>query len=227
MNKLQPIIIKYAGALLLASLLFAACKKDDHFIGGTPTDPYAKSNLTTYDYLKQNKLFDTLVLMIDRAGMKDEINGNVTFFASTNYSIKTLIDVRTKLIQLKYNNENIKYTLDSFPVMELRDSIRAYMYKGNVERRNLSLERQVFKNMVGEDFIIRLVETTDYSGIFSKPVQYLELTKIIDGQDPDPLPENYPDARKDIADIIQTSGILTKTGVLHVLRNSHKFYWIR
>ncbi len=29
---------------------------------------------TTYDYLKTNPLFDTLVLLIDKTGLKEEIN---------------------------------------------------------------------------------------------------------------------------------------------------------
>ncbi|CAL1519597.1 hypothetical protein MMC2321_03347 [Chitinophaga sp. MM2321] len=223
MNKLKIYIVKCGGILLLATLLITACKKDDHFLGGSPTNP--QSDLSTYDYLKQNNLFDTLVLLIDRAGMKNEINGDVTFFAPTDYSIKALLDIRTSLLRVASNDENVRYTLDSFPVNELRDSISAYLYKGKIVRDDLSLEKQVYKNMVGEDFIIRLKETTDYSGIFSKPVKYMYLTKIINGIDPDPLPEAFPQENTDKEELLQTSGILTKTGVLHVINNNHYFYW--
>lgn len=223
MNRLKILIPRYGIILLVMTMMAIACKKDDHFIGGSATNP--QSDLTTYDYLRQNPLFDTLVLLIDRAGMKADINGNVTFFAPTDYSIKSLLEIRTAILQAAMNDENIKYTLDSFPVNELRDSIKAYMYKGRVERKDLSLENQEYDNLVGEKFIIKMKETTDYSGIFAKPVQYMYLTKIINGIDPDPLPEQFPDEDKDNEQLLQTTGILTKTGVLHALNNNHIFYW--
>ncbi|PSL46461.1 hypothetical protein CLV51_103440 [Chitinophaga niastensis] len=223
MNKLKLYTTRCGWVLLFATIMVTACKKDDHFIGGSATSP--KTDLTTYDYLKQNKLFDTLIMLIDKAGMKDEINGDVTFFASTNYSIKLLLDARSSQLQLAHNNENLTYTIDSFPPAELRDSIRAYMFKGKIVREDLSLDPTFYKNLDGQDFVVRLRETTDYGGIFDKPVRYMSLTKIINGKDPEPLPPGFPKADIDKEDICRTTGILTKTGVLHVLNNNHFFYW--
>ena len=60
--------------LVAAGLFFSACKKDDYFVGGTLHN--AKVNMTTYDFLKSNNrgLFDTLLLLVDKAGIKDKIN---------------------------------------------------------------------------------------------------------------------------------------------------------
>ncbi|ETZ23333.1 hypothetical protein [Pedobacter sp. V48] len=58
----------------------------------------------------------------------------------------------------------------------------------------------------------------------TKP-QYLFLTKIRNGLDPNPIPDDYLDEDRDIIELVQTSGILTTNGVLHVLNNTHKFYW--
>lgn len=214
--------IRLLGMIAAAAVLMVACRKEDYKTGGSPTNP--RSELSTYDYLKQNKLFDTLVMLIDKAGMKEEINSNVTFFAVTNYSVYTLLAKRTGEIQKKYNNENIKYTLDSFPIAELKDSLRAYVFKSRITREELSLDNQFYKNAVGEDFVVKLRVSDDY-GELNNPPKYMYLRKVINGLDPDPIPNKYPDADKDIEEIIQTSGILTKTGVLHVINNNHTFYW--
>ncbi|MEC5143326.1 hypothetical protein [Chitinophaga sp. 212800010-3] len=221
MNKFSIFIARAAAGLILASLLFSACRKDDHFMGGSPTK--AQSDLTTYDYLKANPLFDTLVQLIDKAGLKETVNSNITFIAVTNYSVKSFLDVRTRQLQKATNNENVKYTLDSIKAPELRDSLLAYCFKGSIVRSDLSMESQVYKNMVGEDFAFKL--TLLNSDILSAGVKYITLAKVINGLDPDPLPDNFPPGDRDKVFTLQTTGILTKTGVLHVLQNNHVFYW--
>jgi hypothetical protein len=181
--------------------------------------------MTTYDFLKTKPLFDTLVVLIDKAGLKDEINGNYTFFAPTDYSIKALLARRTLIIQQKYQDENIKYTLDSLPVPELRDSLRSHLFTGKINREQLSLENKVFKSLSGEDFSILLKQVDSYTGLVTTRPQYLYLTKIRNGLDPNPIPDDYLDEDRDIIELVQTSGILTTNGVLHVLNNTHKFYW--
>ncbi|MCW3464058.1 fasciclin domain-containing protein [Chitinophaga nivalis] len=223
MNKLTISILKYGWAALLLAILATACKKDDHFMGGSITNE--RTDLTTYDYLKTNPLFDTLILLINKAGLKDQINSNITFFAPTDFAIRELVKRRTTELQKEKKDENIYYTLDSFPVNELRDSLLAYTFKGAIVRDDLSLDAQVYKNQKGEDFGIRLRQSTDYSKVFSKPVRYLSITKLINGLDPEPRPEDYPDKDKDKESMLQTSGIITRTGVLHVIENTHVFYW--
>ncbi|WP_342331173.1 fasciclin domain-containing protein [Pedobacter sp. FW305-3-2-15-E-R2A2] len=204
-------------------LIVTACKKNDYLIGGDVHDP--RVNMTTYDFLKSKPLFDTLTRLIDKAGMKEEINGNTTFFAPTDYSIAELLARRTRIIQLKYNNENIKYTLDSLPVPELRDSLRSHLFEGAINRENLSLENKLFKSKSNENYSILLIETTAYTGTVTTKPQYLYLVRLRNGLDPKPLPDNYPDEDKDIQELTQTSGIITTNGILHVLNNRHKFYW--
>lgn len=213
----------YILTLISFCLAFTACKKNDYIIGGDLHDPHV--NMTTYDFLKTKSLFDTLVVLIDKAGLKDEINGNNTFFAPTDYSIKDLLARRTLIIQQKYQDENIKYTLDSLPVPELRDSLRSHLFSGKINREQLSLENKIFKSLSGEDFSILLKQVNSYTGLVTTKPEYLYLTKIRNGLDPDPIPDDYPDEDKDIIELVQTSGILTTNGVLHVLNNKHKFYW--
>ncbi|MEJ2901774.1 fasciclin domain-containing protein [Pedobacter panaciterrae] len=219
----MKIKLSYILTLVAFCVAFTACKKNDYIIGGDLHDPHV--NMTTYDFLKTKPLFDTLVVLIDKAGLKDEINGNNTFFAPTDYSIKALLARRTLIIQQKYQDENIKYTLDSLPVPELRDSLRSHLFTGKINREQLSLENKVFKSLSGEDFSILLKQVDSYTGLVTTRPQYLYLTKIRNGLDPNPIPDDYLDEDRDIIELVQTSGILTTNGVLHVLNNTHKFYW--
>ena len=58
----------------LLSVLAISCRKQDYITGGQKENP--KVNQTTYDYLKGNSmhLFDTLLLLVDAAGLKDTTN---------------------------------------------------------------------------------------------------------------------------------------------------------
>ncbi|SEW38277.1 hypothetical protein [Chitinophaga arvensicola] len=221
MNKLK-IFTRAGWGILLLTVLLAACKKDDHFIGGSVANDH--TDLTTYDYLKANPDFDTLILLIDKAGLKETINSDVTFAAPTDYSIKLFLASRTKALQAATNNENIKYTIDSLKAPELRDSLLAYVFQGKIVRTDLSMDAQVYKNKVGEDFAFKLVNG-GFGGIFAAGVKLMAIVKVIHGLDPVPRPDEFPDEDKDKEYTLQTTGIITKTGVLHVVQNNHVFYW--
>ena len=213
---------KYLIFLFTIVCILASCKKDKHLTGGSIHNP--KVNVSTYDYLKTNPLFDTLVQLIDRAGLKDQVNSAVTFFAPTDYSIRDLMLRRTDTIQIRNNNESLKYTIDSFPVAELKDSLSAYLFNGAIQRENLSTSDKLFKNKVNEDFSVRLVESDSYTGVVSTPPLYVYLIRIRNGLDPQDN-SSVPLEDRDNRQLIQTSGIITTTGVLHVINNYHVFYW--
>jgi hypothetical protein len=220
MYQLQKFIIQKGWIGILAVLLFTSCQKD-HFIGGSLANEH--SELSTYDYLKTNPLFDTLVLLIDKAGLKETINSHITFVAPTDYGIKRFLDSRTKELQREQNDENIKYTLDSLKAPELRDSLMAYMFDADIERKDMGNDKLVFKNKVGEQFAFRLILMVD--GNLSAGYSVMNISKVVNGVDPVPLPSNFPEDDIDPDYVLQTTGILTTTGVLHVLSNAHTFYW--
>ncbi|SEA12783.1 hypothetical protein SAMN05660909_00864 [Chitinophaga terrae (ex Kim and Jung 2007)] len=205
---------------LLAIVLLASCRKE-HYLGGSPTN--AHTDLSTYDYLKANPLFDTLILLIDKAGLKEMVNGQGTFVAPTDYSIKRFLNTRTTELQKQTNNENIKYTIDSLKVPELRDSLMTYLFDAGIQRAGLSTETTVFKSKVNEQFGFKIIYAQD--DVISAGVPLMYMSKIINGVDPSPLPSDFPDTDKDKEYVLQTTGILTKNGVLHVLSNAHTFYW--
>ena len=92
MKILIPVV---AAALLLTATL--SCKKS-YTIGGSKF--VAQVNVSTYDYLKTNHIFDTLVIMIDKMGLKDEVNQAGTFFAVTNYSIRNYVLAKQAYLQV-------------------------------------------------------------------------------------------------------------------------------
>ena len=209
--------------LLLAS---ASCKKS-YTIGGSTFK--AQVNMTTYDYLKTNHLFDTLVIMIDSMGLKDEVNHAGTFFAVTNYSIRNYVLAKQAYLQVIRNNENLVYTFDSLDLPSLRDSLRTYMFADRITRDNISQVGEWRPSDEGDSRLIQLLPTTDYTNqnVFTTDPEYIYLTKII------PLPGNpVPTDSTQLNSVIpaqmlqtlcQTTGILTTTGVLHVLNNAHTF----
>ena len=217
-------ILTAASALML--LATVACKKS-YTIGGSTF--VAQVNMTTYDYLKTNHLFDTLVMMIDKTGLKDELNQAGTFFAFTNYSIRRYVDAKGDDLRLIRNDENMPYTFDSLNLSALKDSLRSYMFADRFTRDNITRNGLWRQSRSGEYRLMQLVPTTDYTNqnVFTTEPQYIYFTKII-ALPGHPVPTDSTQLgsvvdEQRLENLCQTTGILTTTGVLHVLGNSHTF----
>ncbi|MEI3155114.1 MAG: hypothetical protein V8S95_08455 [Odoribacter sp.] len=125
--------MKHILYILLLAGLITSCTNDDYLIDGGLANPYV--NMTTYDYLKSNPLFDTLVMAIDIAGLKDKVNEAGTFYAPTNFSINEYI--RDELELRKRLDADAVYTFDSIPVTEF-DSIQMYLFAETITRDSLT-----------------------------------------------------------------------------------------
>ncbi|MBV8253456.1 MAG: fasciclin domain-containing protein [Chitinophaga sp.] len=219
-------LIYYSCMLGLAIVLLQACKKDNYIVGGSLHNP--KYNGTTYDYLHTNHLFDTLLIVIDQLGLKDEINANnTTFFAPTNYCfynyVKKIVQARKRIAQ---NDENLVVNFSDIDLNTLRDSIRAYIFPGRIVLDSLDKYGKMITAMDGEQRLIRAIEdpSVNVGGTnFTDLPKYMFLTKIYGTRDPDNLDslKLIPDSQKDETSIMQTTGIITNNGVLHVLSNYH------
>lgn len=214
--------------MILAILTFYACKKD-YVIGGSLYEE--KVNMTTYDYLKTNRLFDTLVIMIDRMQLKEEVNQSGTVFALTNYAIRNYVREKQAQLRIQNNDENLVFRFDDIVLPNLKDSLRAYLFKDRLPLSFLTETGRFRKANDGENRLIQAIPTNDYTNPNTFPVQprYVYLTKIVKLEDgtgvipADSTQLNQVEPEQLLQARVQTSGIITNTGIVHVLNNNHTF----
>ena len=213
--------------ILAAAIFLFACKKNDYKNDGGVHDPHV--NMTTYDYLRSQRVFDSLVYLIDRAGLKDMVNSDVTFFAVTNYGVDDYLKIRQLRAAEQTGDENIPFNMDSISVKELQDSLKLYMIKGAINREQMNRQGQLYDCMLGAipntKFMISLLRTYPYNDYVSY-VDMVNYTKVIGSRDDQVLdPSQIPQSEKDNAAICQTSGIITTTGIVHVLNGYHRLFF--
>ena len=224
--------------IVLAFLSFAliSCKRDDYLTGGSK---HAKKyDVTTYDFLKgqPSGLFDTLILLIDKAGLKDKINQQgVTFFAPTDYAITNYLNKRVK------EEQNVdpfrKWTIDSMIKYELSkftDSINAYIIGENLDYDKLTQDGKVYTtNKNGTQAVVSYEEldpnSPDYvmlggnSNVSANPK--LVYYTFLYGPLTPPVIANEITPTQGDRERIQTSGIQTNTGMIHVINNGHILFF--
>jgi hypothetical protein len=218
---------KITGLFALLLLFLAACEKNTYQVDGGKSDAHVKK--TTYDFLKEHGSFDSLVKIIDRAGIKDVVNSDVTFFTTTDYGVRDYVAAKKQEKIAEVGNENIEFGINNIPVKELRDSMMIYLFEGKINRDNLTPDNKYFVSKFGPianvRFNIKLRRTRDYDSYLDY-VDYLNFTKVIgtlDSEEPDynAIPKENLDKSYDC----QTSGIITTTGIVHVLNNSHRLFF--
>lgn len=213
--------MKYIIYLLLLTSLTTACTNDDYLTDGGIASPYV--NMTTYDYLKSNPLFDTLVMAIDIAGLQDEINAAGTFYAPTNYSMNEYI--RDELSLRRQLDADAVYTFDSIPVTEF-DSIRMYIFAETITRDSLTEEGRIYTSSAGIQFKLSKEPQSAYQDDLVIQPEYLYFIKKIGSYFDtyeDTVNDNVSTRERDVRIRVQTSGLISTTGIIHVLQNSHKF----
>jgi Fasciclin domain. len=206
-------------SLLIVIMALLSCKKNNNIDGGVH-DP--RVNMTTFDFLKsRGALFDTLILLIERTGLKEQLNGDITFFAPTDYCIRNYMDAKALQRRQQTNDDTQLFSIDSLSVQAWKDTLQLYMVPGKINRTDLEKNgNQLVKSRSGDSVYISLRETreyTDYTPGFRPKI--LWYTRVIRGLDPDGA--TVPDANRDAADYCQTSGIITTTGILHVMNDLH------
>jgi len=224
-------IIKLIIAFAVASIVFAACKKDNYIVGGKLESN--TTTLSTYDYLKSNrfKIFDTLLMVVDKAGLKDVINQKgITFYAPTDLSIKSYLQAKTLLAQkvnpfAQYSIDTlIKYDLNTF-----KDSLNAYIIPSTVTYSSLTQNGVVFNTAKsGSRAVISYEKTYDpnlgYTTVVSTAPS-VEYYTFIKGALPSVVVASAIPDTIGVRVLCQTTGLTTATGQLNVLSNSHVLYF--
>jgi hypothetical protein len=214
-------------AVLISIIALSGCKKDSYKNDGGISNAYV--DMTTYDYLKSNSQFDSLVRVIDRAGLKDVVNGNITFFATTNYSVAPYVAAKKNQIAIKTKNENFNFGIKDIPAQELSDSLKTYMFQGKINRDQITVSGTLYNSLLGTipnvQYLIKFRRTFDYNSYLDH-VDYVTYTKVRGTRDDQEAnPNAIPDNLKDLSADVQTSGIITKTGIVHVLTGYHRLFF--
>lgn len=227
MKKIRNIIAISA----LLALTFNACKKDNYFIGGDLHDPNVQ--VSTYDFLQNNErgLFDTLLLLVDAAGLKEEINQkNITFFAPTDYSIAKYVESRTLKEQII--DPFRMWTIDSIVKYEIdavRDSLRTYILPQIIDYADLEVNGKGTPTQTkGKNYVTVTYEETDdpdlgyneNSSHFPR-IMYFNYINVPKGTEPDLNSTSLPLIRTRV----QTSGVISTTGRVNVLENAHTLFF--
>ena len=162
-------IIRNIATLAMLLVLLNACKKD-YITGGAPEDINMYKNTSTYDVLKADPLYDTLIQVIDAAGLKDKINEQgTTFFAPSDYAIYNYLNLRTRFVQLTIN-ANSKFALDSLLYYvknnknNTKDSLLMYLVQKPLPYTELTHTGTLYKTgLAGDTAIISYEYTKDGS----------------------------------------------------------------
>ncbi|MBS1664105.1 MAG: hypothetical protein JST68_23875 [Bacteroidetes bacterium] len=201
---------------LAIAFMSVSCKKD-YLSGGTLS--VANTPLNNMDYLAANqyKQFDTLVQVINKLGMANEVNSAKTFFAPTDFSIKLYMDAKALA---KYNvNPYAVYTIDSLAKDITADSLRMYMFDQTIELNTATVYTApmvlpTINSKGGVPMIVYsiLQIAAPYTTMTKAPTYLMYMGKPPTG----PAPTGV---------LCQTTGIKTSNGAttLHVLANTHTF----
>jgi hypothetical protein len=181
--------------------------------------------MSTYDYLASNPLFDTLVMAIDKTGLKESLDGEVTLFALTHFSFRNYINIQLK--KGRVDDSEFTYGFDDIPTDVLRDSLAMYIFPGKIMRQDLRKEGDIFTNLAGTRLRISLEPREEYTTQLPDNPEYVYLTyrrgTRWDAWDAKDVGTTEIDTRERI----QTSNMLSTNGVIHVMPNTHTLFFTK
>lgn len=205
--------------------MLVSCSEDDSQL----TSAYVDSSTT--DYLRANRfqIFSMSLDLFEKAGYLNLLDQKgVTVFMPTNYSIKHYMKQKELILHEETGDETLTYTYEDLlkELPQIKDSLKMYIVEQEVNRSNLERmtgEAVTVKNMLGCDMNISLRKTKLYTEEVPNSVnKYLYYTFIINGLDES---SNVLPKDKDVSNYCQTSGLITQTGILHVLRDEHPLFF--
>lgn len=112
--------------LLLPLIIFSlgSCSKSKYIIGGEKNETN-KVNQTTYEFLKSFEATTETARLIERAGLINEVNGNVTIIAPSNYAVNRYLRRKNnRALRLDPNSKPM--TVEDIPVSDL-DQLKMYI----------------------------------------------------------------------------------------------------
>lgn len=201
----------------------------------------AEVNATPYEYLAAHPyhMFDTVLQIVDYFGLKEEMNSAPTLFMPSDFSVRLLLEKKTKELQDLHGSEDWVFSLDTLYKEYTADSVRIYFFQDKIELAKAPVvpTEMLTYSGDGSGYAVYRAESTNSndwtvpgtsSTVVTKP-WFLYMRKIV-GDEIDPIGKEFDNTaeqlrEQDISVQCQTTGIIcTKTGtVLHVLANTHVF----
>ena len=227
---MKKIVINTSIFLILVAAL-ASCKKD-YISGGQIEDVNMYANNTNYEVLAQDPAYDTLVQLIDAAGLKDKINeSGTTFFAPSDYSILAYLQLRTIFVQDNYDQyaqfglDSLKYYLQN-NINNTRDSLLMYQVHTPLPYTSLTRTGVAYETGLAGDTVVVSYEPLSRNDVVStvpRQVFFTQLWYHYDLSDANPA-EDIPE-EIGVREGVITSGINTKSGIMMYLNNFHTLFF--
>lgn len=147
---------------LLLAFVMTSCSKNGHIIGGEKNETN-EVNMSTYDFFKTFEATSQTARLIERAGLVNEVNGNVTLIAPSNYAVNRYLR-RQNNRRLRLDPNATKMTIEDIPVAEL-DQLKMYIVDGNFLSKDLTPEGILLPtHRSGDSIRLSLVEATAEPG---------------------------------------------------------------
>jgi hypothetical protein len=218
-------------------LLLASCSKNkDYIIGGTVKKDNTV-NQTTFEFLKSFDVTTETARLFERAGMTDEINGDVTVIAPNNYAVNRYL--RRKNNQaLRLDPNSTPMTIEDIPVEDLQQ-LKMYIVDNKYWSSNIPAEGIKLPTHEAGDSLLLYTATSntepgaawDGSGTPGEGYQYSNFMqtqprkvyvhfKRGNNWEMDPNERvnlGYDDPECDQVYEMYISDVLTTTGVVHVI----------
>lgn len=219
-----------------------SCKKDAYIMGGNKE--VKEVNQTSFDFLKSFEVTSSTAALFEKAGMVNEVNGDVTIFAPSNYAINrylrrknnrmlrlnpnskpmTINDISADdlkqlgmyIVDKKYWRENIPAGGLVLPTHRAGDSLRVTLDKSNAEPGT------------GWDGGGQPGEGYQYSNFMqSSPIKINVLFKRGNNWELNPAQRvslGYDNPECDQSYKMYISDVITTTGVVHVIYSGDYTY---
>lgn len=216
---------------LLFTVVLTSCNKE-YISGGAIEDVNMYKDKTNFEVLSMDPLYDTLVQVIEAAGLTDKINqAGSTFFAPSDYAILRYLRVRTDDVK---NNINIngQFGLDSLTYYlknnknNTRDSLMMYMIPKPLPYAELTRVGAVYQTGLPGNKVVVSYEPIGRNNVVSTVPRQVVFTQlwypyVVDEANPaEEIPEEIG-----VRTSVITSGINTKSGIMNYLNNSHTLFF--
>ncbi|AWW31330.1 hypothetical protein DN752_15025 [Echinicola strongylocentroti] len=191
-----------------------SCIQDDYLVDGGVSSQEIGTD--TYTFLQSHPQLDTLALLIERAGLIDDVNGETTLFAPNNLSIQRYVD--EVLAEMREVDPEAEYTVNDIPTDTLEKYMGGYIFPGKITRDDMTLEGDILTAINGEQRRISLEPRDEepYEDKLSSFPEYVFYTyKKGDEWD------EWNRIVDDELIRVRSSNLLSTNGVIHALQGNH------